>query len=178
MTNCGFDLTCSRLDGYDRHSRRKTAVHMVGVGTRAPEFTLPDQDGRDMSLSTLLNRGPLILYFYPADFTPGCTRQACSIRDLHAEILRIRLTVAGISPQQPERHRAFRQRYQLPFTLLSDPGKSVIQMYDVDGPFGLGVRRATFLIDPARYIRGVVLADFRIGKHAAFIRRALATSAR
>src|ERR1039457_4638254 len=151
---------------------------MLKVGTRAPEFTLPDQDGRDMSLSTLLNRGPLILYFYPADFTPGCTRQACSIRDLHAEMLRIRLTVAGISPQQPERHRAFRQRYQLPFTLLSDPGKSVIQMYDVDGPFGLGVRRARFLIDPARSLHGVVLADFRIGKHAAFIRRALATSAR
>jgi thioredoxin-dependent peroxiredoxin len=158
--------------------RRIRALRMLEVGTRAPEFTLPDQDGRDVSLSTLLNRGALILYFYPADFTPGCTRQACAIRDLHAEILRMGLTVAGISPQKPERHLAFRRRYELPFTLLSDPGKSVIQMYDVDGPFGFGVRRATFLIDPARYIRAAVLAHFRIGKHMAFIRRALATSAR
>jgi peroxiredoxin Q/BCP len=143
------------------------ACTMLKVGTRAPEFTLPDQDEREMSLSTLLNRGPLILYFYPADFTPGCTRQACSIRDLHAQILRVGLTVAGVSPQLSARHLAFRERYQLPFTLLSDPGKSVI-----------GVRRATFLIDQARYIRGSVLADFRIGQHMALIRRALATSVR
>jgi peroxiredoxin Q/BCP len=151
---------------------------MLAVGTRAPEFTLPDEDGRDTSLSTFLNRGALILYFYPADFTPGCTRQACSIRDLHAQILQVGLSIAGVSPQEPERHRAFRERYQLPFTLLADPHKSVIRMYEADGPLGFGVRRATFLIDPARYIRGAVRADFRIGQHAAFIRRALATSAR
>jgi len=151
---------------------------MLDIGTRAPEFTLPDQDGRDMSLSTLLNRGALILYFYPADFTPGCTRQACVIRDLHDEILRVGLTIAGVSPQPSAQHWAFRQQYRLPFTLLSDPQKSVIHMYAVDGPLGFGVRRATYLIDPARRIRGAVLADFRIGRHAAFIRRALATRAR
>ena len=151
---------------------------MLEVGSRAPEFTLPDQGGRDTSLSTLLNRGPAILYFYPADFTPGCTRQACLIRDLHAKILAVGLTVAGVSPQNPERHAAFRQRYQLPFTLLSDPQKSVIKMYEVDGPLGFGVRRATFLIDPTRYIRGAVLADFRISQHAGFIRRAMAMSSR
>jgi peroxiredoxin Q/BCP len=151
---------------------------MLKVGTRAPEFTLPDQDGRDTSLSTLLNRGALIHYFDPADFTPGCTRQACMIRDLHDELLRDGLTIAGISPQPSAQHLAFRQRYQLPFTLLADPQKAVIQMYAVDGPLGFGVRRATYLIDPARHIRGAVLADLRIGRHAAFIRRALATSAR
>ena len=58
---------------------------MLAIGSRAPEFTLPDQDDRTVSLSTLFNRGPLILYFYPADFTPGCTREACMLRDLHAE---------------------------------------------------------------------------------------------
>ena len=72
---------------------------MLKPGSRAPEFTLPDQEGRDTSLTALLNRGPLILYFYPADFTPGCTRQACAIRDLHFEILRAGLTIAGVSPQ-------------------------------------------------------------------------------
>lgn len=150
---------------------------MLEVGTRAPDFTLPDQDGRNLSLSTFLTRGALILYFYPADFTHGCTRQACAIRDLHAQILAMGLSVAGVSPQGPERHRAFRRSYQLPFTLLSDPTKSVIQMYEVDGPFGFGVQRATFLIDPTRYVRAAVRAHFRIGKHLAFIRRALATSA-
>ena len=178
MTNFGFDLTGAWFDGYDRHSSRRSAVHMLDVGSRAPEFTLPDHDGRDTSLSMLLKRGPLILYFYPADFTRGCTRQACAIRALHDQIVRVGFTVAGVSPQPSARHLAFRQRYELPFTLLSDPSKSVIMMYGVDGPFGFGVRRATFLIDQARYIRGAVLADFRIGEHAAFIQRTLAMSAR
>ena len=150
---------------------------MLAIGSRAPEFTLPDQDDRSVSLSTLLNRGPLILYFYPADFTPGCTREACMLRDMHAEILRVGLAVAGISPQSPERHREFREKYKLPFTLLSDVEKFVVSMYDVNGPLGLGVRRGTYLIDQARVIRSAMLADFRIGKHEAFIRRAVALSA-
>ena len=79
---------------------------MLPIGGRAPEFTLPDQDDQSVSLSTLLRHGPLILYFYPADFTPGCTREACSIRDLHAELLQSGLDVAGVSPQTPESHRA------------------------------------------------------------------------
>ena len=150
---------------------------MLAMGGRAPEFTLPDQDGHSVSLTTLLRHGPLILYFYPADFTSGCTRQACSIRDLHAEIQKDSLEVAGVSPQTPESHRAFREKYQLPFTLLSDVDKFVIRMYEVQGPLGLGVRRATYLIDQARYIRAAVLADFRISQHEAFIRRAVALSA-
>jgi thioredoxin-dependent peroxiredoxin len=150
---------------------------MLAIGGRAPEFTLPNQDDQSVSLSTLLRRGPLILYFYPADFTPGCTREACSIRDLHTEIQQAGLDVAGISPQSPARHRAFREKYKLPFMLLSDVDKSVVTMYDVLGPFGIGVRRATYLIDQARYIRAAVLADFRIAQHEAFIRRAVALSA-
>ena len=149
---------------------------MLPIGGRAPEFTLPDQNDQSVSLSTLLRYGPLILYFYPADFTPGCTREACSIRDLHAEILQVGLDVAGVSPQMPESHRAFREKYKLPFTLLADVEKFVIRMYDVQGPFGFGVRRATYLIDQARYIRAAVLADFRIGEHAEFVRRAVALS--
>lgn len=149
---------------------------MLPIGGRAPEFTLPDQNDQSVSLSTLLRYGPLILYFYPADFTPGCTREACSIRDLHAEILQVGLDVAGVSPQMPESHRAFREKYKLPFTLLADVDKFVIRMYDVQGPFGFGVRRATYLIDQARYIRAAVLADFRIGEHAEFVRRAVALS--
>lgn len=150
---------------------------MLAMGARAPEFTLPDQDEHNVSLSTLLRHGPLILYFYPADFTPGCTREACALRDLHREILQAGLDVAGVSPQDPTSHRAFREKYQLPFRLLSDVDKSVIRMYDVRGPLGFGVRRATYLIDQARYIRGAVLADFRIAEHEDFVRKAVAMSA-
>jgi len=149
---------------------------MLAIGARAPEFTLPDQDGHSVSLSTLLRHGPLILYFYPADFTPGCTREACALRDLHGEILKAGLEVAGVSPQDAASHRAFREKYRLPFTLLSDRDKSVIRMYDLRGPLGISVRRGTYLIDQARYIRDAVLADFRIAQHEAFVSKAVAMS--
>ena len=118
--------------------------------TKAPEFTLPDQDGHDISLTALLKDGPAILYFYPADFTPGCTREACSIRDIHRELTRAGLTVAGISPQSPESHKRFREKHGLPFTLLSDETKEVIKMFGVNGPLGFWVQRVTFLVDQNR----------------------------
>ena len=145
---------------------------MLAIGARAPEFTLPDADDVSVSLKSLLVRGPLILYFYPADFTPGCTREACQIRDLQPQIQAAGLQVAGVSPQSPESHRAFREKYHLPFVLLSDVDRCVVRMYGVRGPFGLGVRRATFLIDPAGQIRDVVASDLRIGVHIGFVRTA------
>jgi peroxiredoxin Q/BCP len=151
---------------------------MLAIGARAPEFTLPDADGQPTSLSNLLRDGPLILYFYPADFTPGCTREACQMRDLHAQLDAAGLRVAGVSPQNPESHRSFRERYKLPFTLLADVDRFVIKMYDVRGPLGFGVRRATFLIDQSRHIQDAVLADFRIGEHEAFVQKAIALSVR
>jgi thioredoxin-dependent peroxiredoxin len=147
---------------------------MLQEGARAPEFTLPDHDGNEVSLSDLLGRGILILYFYPADFTPGCTREACIIRDLHTDIQQSGLAVAGISPQSPASHRSFRDKHRLPFTLLSDRDKSVARMYEVVGPLGIGVRRATFLIGRGRIIRDAILADFRIARHESFIRAAIA----
>jgi peroxiredoxin Q/BCP len=147
---------------------------MLKPGERAPEFTLPDQDSRERSLTSLLGDGPLILYFYPADFTPGCTAEACTLRDLHTEILHAGLRVVGVSPQAPESHRRFREKYSLPFTLLSDRDKTVVRMYEVDGPLGIGVRRATYLIDQGRIVQDAVLADFRIGRHEDFVRNAVA----
>ncbi len=147
---------------------------MLKPGERAPEFTLSDQDGRERSLTSLLGDGPLILYFYPADFTPGCTAEACTLRDLHTDIQHAGLRVVGVSPQAPESHKRFRAKYSLPFTLLADPDKHVVRMYDVDGPLGIGVRRATYLIDQARTIQDAVLADFRIGRHEQFVRNAVA----
>ena len=110
---------------------------MLKPGAIAPEFILPDESGNDVTLSILLNQGPLILYFYPADFTPGCTAEACAFRDLHSDILGVGLQVVGVSPQDGDSHKRFREEHNLPFTLLSDENKVAIKMYDVDGPFGI-----------------------------------------
>ncbi|MDJ0712201.1 MAG: peroxiredoxin [Woeseiaceae bacterium] len=146
---------------------------MLEVGARAPEFILANDAGGETSLSDLVQDGPLILYFYPADFTPGCTKEACSIRDIHNDIQSVGLQVAGVSPQDVDSHSRFRDEYDLPFVLLSDPEKTAIKMYDVDGPFGVGVRRATFLISQDRVIQDAVMADVRIGRHQEFIERAI-----
>ena len=119
--------------------------------------------------------GPLILYFYPP-----------TSRRVHERSLRppgpacqilLRSDVVGVSPQSPESHRRFREKYGLPFTLLSDESKSAIKAYGVDGPLGIGVRRATFLIDGKQRIADAVLADLRIGRHQAFVERAIAVRA-
>lgn len=140
---------------------------------KAPEFTLPDQDGHDVSLSDLLKDGPAILFFYPADFTPTCTREACSIRDIHREISRAGITVAGISPQSPESHKRFREKYNLPYVLLADETKEVIKMFRVNGPLGFWVQRVTYLVDQNRAICGRVKATFSVAEHEAFIKKAI-----
>jgi len=146
---------------------------MLTPGSPAPDFTLQDHNGREQSLTALLGDGPLILYFYPADFTPGCTAEACTLRDLQTDIQRAGLRIVGVSPQTVESHQRFRQKYSLPFTLLSDPDKKVIRQYMVDGPLGIGVRRGTYLIDQRGKIQDAVLADFRIGRHEDFVRKAV-----
>ena len=146
---------------------------MLKIGAKAPEFVLANDRGGETSLSELLQDGPLVLYFYPADFTPGCTKEACSIRDIHNDIQSVGLQVAGISPQDTASHERFRDKHELPFILLSDPDKVAVKMYDVDGPFGVGVRRATFLINQNRVIQDAVLADVRIGLHQEFIEKAV-----
>jgi thioredoxin-dependent peroxiredoxin len=146
---------------------------MLATGELAPDFELPDQDGRKRRLADLLGGKPLILYFYPADFTPGCTREACDLRDLHTQILSAGLKVVGVSPQSPESHARFREKFSLPFTLLADEDKQVIKAYDVDGPLGIGVRRATFLVDSKLRIADAVQADLRIGKHREFVEKAI-----
>ena len=147
---------------------------MLNVGTKAPGFTLQDADENDVTFASLTAGGPLILYFYPADFTPGCTKEACEIRDIHNEIRRVGLNVVGISPQDAASHRRFRDKHELPFLLLCDPDKKVIRSYDVDGPLGLGTRRATYLINGDGIIEDAVLADIRIDRHRAFIKKAIA----
>jgi len=147
---------------------------VLKIGYEAPDFTLQNDQGDEISLTDLLAGGPLVLYFYPADFTPGCTMEACSIRDIHDDLVAVGLTVAGISPQGTASHARFREAHELPFMLLSDPDKIAIELYDVDGMFGVGVRRATFLISQDRTIQDAVLADIWISRHKEFINKAIA----
>lgn len=146
---------------------------MLQPGDHAPGFELPDGDGGSVSLAALLEQGPLVVYFYPADFTPACTAQACMVRDLHADLLAAGIRVVGISPQSPESHRRFAEKHGLPFTLLSDPDKTAAKSFGVNGPFGIGVRRASFLIDRTGRVLDAVRADLQVRRHRAFIRRAI-----
>lgn len=150
---------------------------MLANGTKAPEFDLPDQGGRRHTLKSLLASGPIILYFYPADFTPGCTKEACSFRDLQQDLLAADLRVVGVSPQDAASHARFAAKHGLDFVLLADPEKKAVKAYDVDGPLGFGVRRGTYLIDRKGTIRDSVLADLRISEHEAFVQRAIAAGA-
>jgi len=114
------------------------------VGDRAPDFTLPDQDGTYQTLSDYRGH-PVVVYFYPKDDTPGCIKEACSIRDVYDGFKQAGIVVFGISYDTPEDHYAFRVKYRLPFTLLSDQDKSVSKAYGSEGVFF--PERKTFLID-------------------------------
>ncbi|NJD30803.1 MAG: peroxiredoxin [Gammaproteobacteria bacterium] len=151
---------------------------MLANGQKAPDFELADQAGKRHTLKSLLKDGPLILYFYPADFTPGCTKEACSFRDLHQDLLRAKLRVVGVSPQDVDSHRRFAEKHGLNFPLLADPDKKVVKAYEIDGPLGFGVRRGTYLIGKDGTIQDSVLADLRIGAHEAFVRRAIEAGAK
>ena len=140
---------------------------MLKVGDMAPDFTLPDQDGKQVHLAELITRGPVLLYFYPADFTPVCTREACAFGALQPELDRSGVTLLGVSPQDSESHTRFRERYQLSFPLLADPEKRVIRAYDCDGLLGWGVSRVTYLIGADGRIQETAKAALSVGPHLA-----------
>lgn len=146
---------------------------MLDVGDNAPDFILPDENGNETSLTMLLDESPVILYFYPADFTPLCTKEACAMRDIHDDILSVGLQVVGVSPQDGESHGRFRDEHNLPFKLLSDENKVAIKMYDADGPLGVGVRRITYLVTQGQKIQDAIQADIRVDRHADFIKKAI-----
>lgn len=118
--------------------------------SQAPDFSLKDQDGTTRSLADFKDRW-LVLYFYPKDDTPGCTVEACSLRDANDELIALGANVVGISKDDEESHRKFKAKHKLNFTLLSDPSGKTIEAYGAWGPkmFGkLGIQRKTFIINP------------------------------
>ncbi len=125
---------------------------MLEVGTKAPNFTLNDKDGNSVSLSDFLGK-KVVLYFYPRDNTPGCTRQACAFANAYQGFKEKDIEVIGISKDSVASHVKFAEKYNLPFILLSDPDLVAIKAYDVwqekkmCGKVGMGVVRTTFIID-------------------------------
>nr|WP_314982772.1 thioredoxin-dependent thiol peroxidase [uncultured Stomatobaculum sp.] len=125
---------------------------MLAVGTKAPDFTLSDQNGELRKLSDYRGQ-KVILYFYPKDMTPGCTKQACGFAELYPQFRERGAVVLGISKDSVASHKKFEEKYGLPFTILADPEKEVIQRYDVwkekklYGKVSMGVVRTTYLID-------------------------------
>lgn len=125
---------------------------MIDIGTKAPDFALPDQDGIIRKLSDYKGK-PVVLYFYPKDDTPGCTKEACSFRDSFAEYRKAGIEILGVSIDDEKSHRAFREKYDLPFTLLADKDRKVVEKYGVwvekmnYGKKYMGIARKTFLID-------------------------------
>ena len=143
---------------------------MVEEGKPAPDFELPSDSGETVKLSELRGK-PVVLYFYPKDDTPGCTTQACGIRDAYGEFERAGAVVLGISPDDEGSHVKFRDKYELPFTLLADTDHAVAEEYGVWGEkkyMGrtyLGVNRWTFVIDEDGNVKKV-LPDVKPATHA------------
>lgn len=134
---------------------------MLEVGTKAPDFSLPDQDGTIHTLSEYTGK-KVVLYFYPKDNTPGCTKQACGFSELYPHFVEKGAVVIGISKDSVASHKKFEEKYNLGFTLLSDPEHAIIEAYDVwkekknYGKTSMGVVRTTYLIDE----EGIIVKAF------------------
>ena len=132
--------------------KQRSEGKMLEVGTMAPDFTLLNQNGEEISLSQYRGQ-KVILYFYPKDNTPGCTKQACGFAQLYPDFNEKGAVILGVSKDSVKSHKKFQEKYQLPFTLLSDPELQVIQAYDVwkeknmYGKKVMGVVRTTYLIN-------------------------------
>jgi peroxiredoxin Q/BCP len=137
----------------------------VEVGSVAPDFTLPDQTGAAVSLKTLVGKKNIVLYFYPKDDTPGCTKESCAFRDSYTVFQEAGAEVIGISSDSPESHQKFAAKYQLPFTLLSDSGSQVRKLYGVPATLGLLPGRVTYVIDRQGIVRHIFNSQLNFQAH-------------
>src|SRR3954465_710574 len=140
---------------------RSRAVHLNRTmsfqpGDAAPDFTLENQQHQSVTLSELWKKGPVVLFFYPKDFTTGCTAEVCAFRDAYDDFVRAGATVVGISSQSADSKKAFAEKHGLPFTLVADVGGKVRKQFDVDRSFlGLVDGRESFVIDREGHIQHV-----------------------
>jgi peroxiredoxin Q/BCP len=153
---------------------------MVEVGQPAPDFTLPDQHGKNVTLSKLKG-SPVVLYFYPKDDTPACTKEACAFRDAFTDYEKAGAAILGISPDDTSSHAKFAKKHDLPFTLLADSGNRICAAYGVwkeknlYGRKFMGVERTTFLIDRQGVVRRV-FPRVKVDGHSAAVLEAIKAS--
>lgn len=150
---------------------------MPEVGKAAPAFKLKNQDGKTISLSDFKGKD-VVLYFYPKDDTPGCTTEACSFRDELPRFKGVNAVILGVSPDSVESHKKFADKYELPFDLLSDETKEIVQKYDVwkeknnYGKKYMGVVRSTFIIDKDNKIKKI-FNNVKVNGHSEEVMKAL-----
>ena len=137
----------------------------VKVEEKAPGFTLNDQDGNPVSLSDYQGKRNVVLFFYPKDFSPGCTTQACSFRDNYEDFTDMDAVVIGVSNDSEESHKKFLDTYMLPFTLLSDPKGKIRSLYGSTKAFGFLPGRYTFIIDKTGIVRHIFTSETNMKKH-------------
>jgi peroxiredoxin Q/BCP len=137
----------------------------VAVGDRAPDFTLPSQHGEEVRLADLLGSGPVVLYFYPKDETPGCTAEAGSFRERYASFRDMGVEVVGISSDDVASHQHFATHCNLPFLLLSDTGGRVRSAYGVPKTMGLLPGRVTYVIDREGIVRHIFSSQLQATRH-------------
>ncbi len=137
----------------------------VKVGDQAPDFVLPDRTGKLVRLSEFRGRKPVVLYFYPKDDTPGCTKESCAFRDAYQDFQDAGAEVIGVSSDSTESHGRFAAKHRLPFTLLSDQGGQVRARYGVPATLGLLPGRVTFVIDQDGIVRHVFNSQLQATQH-------------
>lgn len=155
------------------HSKR-TGRGRVEVGEIAPNFTLPSQSGEKVSLKDFVGKKAVVLYFYPRDETPGCTKEACAFRDDHEQFGKLQAEVIGVSSDPVTSHEQFTKKYSLPFTLLSDEGGEVRKLYGVPNTlFGLFPGRVTYVVDREGVVRQVFSSQLNPIRHVGEALKAL-----
>ena len=137
----------------------------IGVGDTAPDFDLPDAGGRRVRLSDYKGRRGVVLYFYPKDDTPGCTREACSFRDHYEAFREAGAEVIGVSSDSSASHQAFARKHRLPFVLVADAGGELRKKYGVPSTLGLLPGRVTYVIDREGVVRHVFNSQLQAAKH-------------
>lgn len=141
------------------------AKEKIQVGSKVPDFTLPDQTGKNITLSDILKTHQVVLYFYPKDETPGCTKEACTFRDQYEDFKKAGAEVVGISSDSSDSHKNFAANHKLPFTLLSDEKGEVRKLFGVPTTMGLFPGRVTYVINKQGVVTMVFNSQFNAEKH-------------
>jgi peroxiredoxin Q/BCP len=157
---------CVTRSGYDDGVEVRVSENKVRVGDIAPDFTLPDQSGQPVRLADRLARGPVVLYFYPKDETPRCTREARAFRDSYDHFTAAGAEVIGVSSDSAASHRRFAASEGLPFILLSDRDGRVRELYGVEKTLGIFPGRVTYVIDRSGVVRHIYASQLNATRHS------------